>query len=190
MNNFYGDYHVHTKYSDGKDSLLEVLKEAKKKDLKEIAISDHSYSNPSCLALNKRKHLAQLEEIKQLEKSFEGIRIIRGIEANILDEKGTFDMTQEDIDRVELILLGFHRWAYNFKHYFRTKRFTLYNGFVAKMFKLKPSAKRVERNTSSFIKIIETYPIDILAHINDYAKVDYIRLLRCAQSTAPLLRLI
>lgn len=35
------DYHIHTNYSDGRDSVEKYILEAKKKGLTEIAITDH-----------------------------------------------------------------------------------------------------------------------------------------------------
>lgn len=58
------DLHIHTAYSDGSDTLLEVLKQAYQKGLTQIAITDHN----------------TLEGIKELPEYYLGMQCIRGIE--------------------------------------------------------------------------------------------------------------
>ena len=43
---FIGDYHTHSKFSaDGKSTIEENMISAEKKGLKEIAVTEHAYSN-------------------------------------------------------------------------------------------------------------------------------------------------
>ena len=69
--NFYGDYHTHTFYSDGRNGVSDVADGALSKGLKEVAITDHGFYN-RFLSLTPEKYRKQQEEIeKQLEKQLE-----------------------------------------------------------------------------------------------------------------------
>ena len=64
------DLHMHSTHSDGKDSVVEILKKAKKKKLTCISITDHN----TCTAY---------QELKQINiKEYYGGKIITGIELN------------------------------------------------------------------------------------------------------------
>ena len=55
-----GDYHTHTKYSHGKNTVLENAVRAEQLGLKEIGITDHGFAHPA-FGLSKRK-VAPLKE--------------------------------------------------------------------------------------------------------------------------------
>ena len=42
---FTGDYHTHSTYSDGRNTIVEMVDAARKKELGEIAITDHGPRN-------------------------------------------------------------------------------------------------------------------------------------------------
>ena len=63
-----GDYHTHTPYSHGKNTVLENTMAAKKLGLKEIAITDHGFNH--LLFGLKRKRLPDLRaEIEEAKKA-------------------------------------------------------------------------------------------------------------------------
>ncbi|KZX12634.1 PHP domain-containing protein [Methanobrevibacter filiformis] len=64
------DPHIHSKYSgDGKNSPLEILKQAKKIGLDYIAISDHNTIKGSQIAIKEAKKLKDIEVISSIEIS-------------------------------------------------------------------------------------------------------------------------
>jgi len=151
-----------------------VIKKGIELGFKQIAITDHSYSN-IFLCLTPKKVEKQHKEIDILQKKYPQIEILKGIEANILDEEGSFDLSLEDCKIFDVINLGFHRHLKLIN--LKTKKFQLANGFVNEVFpKLINTTERAQRNTDSYIEIIEKYPISTLAHINNGTKVDHVRL--------------
>ena len=64
------DLHVHTKYSDGTNDVIEILKKAHEKNLKYISITDHN----TCMAYEELK-------ILDISKYYTG-KIIKGVELN------------------------------------------------------------------------------------------------------------
>jgi len=154
---FYGDYHTHTHYSDGKGSLTENIDQAVKRGLKEIAITEHGYRNP---VYSKKKFLAEKAELESLNRR--DISVLLGIEADIMDEKGLLDLTSEDIEQMDIIIAGFHMFAlpYTFSDWRRTYFPSVFHPFF------ENDPKYIERNTDTLLRCLEKYPVDILAHPN------------------------
>ncbi|MFA6866760.1 MAG: PHP domain-containing protein [Clostridia bacterium] len=174
-NEFWGDYHTHTFYSDAVLAPLELtIRKGIKLGFKQIAITDHSYSNFS-KSLSPKKVIRQHKKIDILQKKYPQIKILKGIEANILDEKGSFDLSREECKKFDVINLGFHRYLkYRNRN---TLDFQLYNGFYSLLYPNKINTeKRKQINTDSYIEIIKKYPISTLAHINNCTKVNPLKL--------------
>ena len=71
------DYHTHTPYSHGKNTVLENAKAAKAKNLKEIGITDHGFNH--LLFGLKRKNLPDLRaEIDEAER-LTGVKVLLGM---------------------------------------------------------------------------------------------------------------
>lgn len=91
------DLHTHTMASGhAYSTLLENLTEAKHKGLLAMGTSDHS---PGMIHTT---HKAFFENYKILPRTFEGVRLLRGMEANIIDYEGTVDggLVMKDLDYV------------------------------------------------------------------------------------------
>ena len=76
------DMHTHTNYSDGDYSPTELIKLAKKQNIKIIAITDHD----------------TLEGIKNVPKNIKGIKVIHGIELTAKVSKGRMHILGYNID--------------------------------------------------------------------------------------------
>lgn len=156
------DYHTHTPYSHGKNTVLENAVAAQKLGLKEIAITDHGFNH--LLFGLKRKRLVDLRaEINEAEK-LTGVKVLMGMESNLISVDGETDMKTDDLDKFDIYLCGIHEVL-------KYKRFSdFYNimvaNYTAYKFGKKPSAKVIERTTLAYINAIKNNPIDILTHIN------------------------
>lgn len=168
MNKFFGDYHTHTKYSDAVNTAETNVLMAIKQGYKEIAITDHGCAN-RLMGLTRKKMNALSKEIQCLREKYPEITIYQGYEADIISFDGDVDLYDDFIDKLDIILLGFHRFIKpkKFKERFT---FIFYNGFFAKIFGCSEKVKR--KNTQALLKALERYPIDILAHINSGMQVD------------------
>src|ERR1700720_357527 len=96
------DYHIHTTFSDGKNSVDEIAKFCKKLGLQEIAITDHVRKN---LTYN---FSDLLTDIKHAEKKY-GIKIWRGAEARMLPD-GQLDISDEVLKRTDFVIGSIHTW--------------------------------------------------------------------------------
>ena len=169
------DYHTHTPYSHGKNTVLENATAAKVKGLKEIGITDHGFNH--LLFGLKRKNLDNLRaEIIEAEK-LTGVKVLMGMESNIISADGATDMKKEDLKHFDIYLCGIHE-VLKFK-----KISDFYNifwkNYSAYKFANKPSNKVIANTTKIYIEAIKNNPIDILTHINYKCFCDLEQVAKC-----------
>lgn len=187
-NNYYGDFHTHTKYSDGSGNVESNVQCAIEAGLKAVAITDHGFNNPKALSLRYESYLKQREEIITARKKYPQIEILHGVEADIIGLDGTIDMDEEQCANTDILVAGFHRWA---KAKSRKDFFELYfncNTYLPKYFAV-PSPKKLTQNTDAVIKMLERYPIDILAHLNNCLVTDGVEVAKACASLGVFLEL-
>lgn len=174
-----GDYHTHTTYSrhgHGKGSVLENASVAASKGLKQIAITDHGFNHPY-FGL-RRKDLEPLKEDIFNAREVTGVDILLGVEANLTSFNGDVDLTEEDLQDFDIVLMGHHKFVVGNRKYLDTIALQCTNG-IAKIF--TPSKERISKNTTAFLKAIDKYPIDIITHLNYGAPTDTLAVARTAR---------
>ena len=161
---FTGDYHTHTTFSDGKGSVLENALAAKEKGLREIAVTDHGFR---ILTMGFKKYLRAKKECEEAEKET-GIRVIAGIEADVVSPDGDVDIREDHIAPIDFIVIGFHKFAFpkSLSAFFKMYFVTYFNGLI------RTSKKARARNTRALIKAIERYPVKVVAHLNHSLRVN------------------
>lgn len=102
-----GDFHVHTNWSEGKNSIEEMVMAAKKLGYQYIAITDHSKSLGIAHGLNEKRLIKQIEEIHRLNKKFEDFHIFTGVEVNIKAD-ATLDLNDKILAQCEVVVAGLH----------------------------------------------------------------------------------
>ncbi len=101
------DYHTHTKYSHGKGTIEENVLEAISKGIKTIGISDHGYKHLTYgITLNDIYKMR--EEIDKLNDKYSNIKVLLGMECNILDNRGNIDINDKIIENCDYIMAGYH----------------------------------------------------------------------------------
>ncbi|MDE6105421.1 MAG: PHP domain-containing protein [Clostridia bacterium] len=156
------DYHTHTPYSHGKNTVLENALAAKAKGLKEIGITDHGFNH--LLFGLKRKNLTALRsEIYEAEK-LTGVRVLMGMESNLTSLDGDTDMKPEDLKYFDIYICGIHE-VLRYKSLSDMYKIFIKNYSAYKLGK-KPSDKVVANTTKAYINAIKKNPIDIISHIN------------------------
>ncbi|WP_319371631.1 phosphatase [uncultured Ilyobacter sp.] len=146
------DLHTHTNVNPHAYSTLgENVREAKKKGMKIIAITNHGPALPDS------PHWWSLRNLRALPDEIDGVRILKGVEANIIDEDGNIDLNQNIYEIMDIILVGFHPVA----------------GY--------PDGKDKDKNTRTMINVIKSQRIDIIAHPgNPKFPIDYEEVIKVA----------
>lgn len=156
------DYHTHTPYSHGKNTVLENAVAAKAKGLKEIAITDHGFNH--ILFGLKRKKLSSLRAEIEEAKKLTGINVLMGMESNLISIDGETDMKQSDLRFFDIYLCGIHE-VLRYKSFSDMYKILIKNYSAYKLGR-RPSDKVIENTTKAYINIIKNNPIDIITHIN------------------------
>ncbi len=102
-----GDFHTHTKWSDGHDSIEDMVKAAKALGYKYIVIADHSVGRGIAKGLNEERLRQQIEEIRRLNQSLGDFRILAGIEVDIRAD-GTIDLPDELLSELDVVIAAIH----------------------------------------------------------------------------------
>lgn len=104
----FADYHTHSHYSDGRASILEIAQAAKVQGLEKIAITDHGPRNLGTGVRGADQFLKIKEETRQVAEQLEGLEVLCGAEANIIDLEGGIDIPEKVCQELDLLLVGLH----------------------------------------------------------------------------------
>lgn len=130
-----GDFHAHSKWSDGNNSIEEMVLAAKDEGYKYIAITDHSSGLGIAHGLTEERLKKQIEEIRILNRRFKGFRTLCGMEVDIRAD-GAIDMPDHMLAELDVVVGAIHS-SFN---------------------------QSKERITSRILKAIENPHVDIIAH--------------------------
>jgi DNA polymerase (family 10) len=102
------DLQVHSTWSDGKLSMLEMARAAAKRGIKVIAFTDHSVSLGVTGGLSIEKHKAQAAEIRSIQKQLgDEILILHASEVEIKAD-GSLDYPDDFLASLDLVLASMH----------------------------------------------------------------------------------
>lgn len=185
--NILGDYHTHTIYSSGKHNskhakgtIFENALSAKQKGLSEIGITEHGFSH-KLYGLQKKNIAKMRSEIEQAKQEL-GINILLGVEANIVSSNGDIDLTKEEIQLFDYVIVGFHSFA-------KPKSFSqLFKFFLPNILGFKRK-KDVERNTRALKLAMENNEINIISHPGVNFPLNFNEICKIANKTNTLLEL-
>lgn len=102
-----GDLHVHSKASDGRNSIREMALAAKAAGLEYIAITDHSSGLAVAHGLTAARLARQSDEIDRLNAELSGITILKGAEVDILDD-GRLDFPDAVLAKLDIVIGAIH----------------------------------------------------------------------------------
>ncbi len=102
-----GDLHVHTDWSDGHNSLDDMVQAAKDMGYQYIAVTEHSAGRGIAHGLDTERLRQQVAEIKALNKRLTGINVLTGIEVDIRAD-GTLDLPSEILSELDIVIAGVH----------------------------------------------------------------------------------
>ena len=182
------DYHIHSTYSKhnhGKSSIEEITETAYEMGLEEIAITDHGPGH--YLYGIKRSLISEAKNIVvEMRKKYPSMKILYGVEANILDYNGTTDIQGEILKHCDIILCGFHLAA-SYTTAGDFWKFIVKNGLARNKGKLYE--EMMEKNTEAVISAMNRYNIDILTHPGDKIPLNIDKIAQAAVKTNTMLEI-
>jgi DNA polymerase (family X) len=107
VKNLRGTFHVHTTFSDGRNSVEEMLSAAHQRGWEYVGISDHSPVAYYAGGLSPERLKEQHAEIARHEKSVKPMRVFRGTEADIL-QNGTMDYGAKILSKLDFVIASVH----------------------------------------------------------------------------------
>jgi DNA polymerase (family X) len=102
-----GDLHVHTTWSDGKASVLEMAKAAVERGYEYIAICDHTRSVRVVPGLDADDLRRQAAEIAAVNEQVAPLRVLRGTECDILAD-GSLDLPDDVLGELDWVQASIH----------------------------------------------------------------------------------
>lgn len=178
------DYHTHTTYSHGRGSVLDNATVAQKKGLNTLAITDHAINHP-IIGVSRKKYPIMRKDIENVQKNFDDMQILLGIESNLIGMSGQLDVTESDISQLDILLAGFHLTAHQEK---MSDYFNLVINGVSK-YLIATTESQIRRNTIAYINAIKRNKIDILTHLGFRLDVNYKEISKCCADYGTYLEL-
>ncbi len=102
-----GDLHMHTIWSDGKNTTEEMIKAAMSKGYSYIAITDHSKSLRIGNGLDEKRLVQHIEEIHTIAEKYPKIHVLAGSEVDILPD-GRLDYADAVLKKLDFVVASVH----------------------------------------------------------------------------------
>jgi DNA polymerase (family 10) len=102
-----GDLQMHSTWSDGKDSIEEMVAACAARGYEYMALTDHSKALAMTGGLDAKRIREQWEEIEEVQARHPEIRILRSQEVDILAD-GTLDQDDDVLEELDLVVISVH----------------------------------------------------------------------------------
>lgn len=151
------DLHCHTISSGHAYSTIsENIDEAAKCGLEFLGMSDHAPNMPGA------SHLFHFYNLKAIPKEIKGVKVLKGIEANIIDYNGNIDIPADLAEKLDYVIASMHPPCVAFGS--------------------------IEENTNAVIKAMESKHIKVIGHPDDSRyPLDYEKIVKAAKENDVLL---
>ncbi len=135
QNQIRGDLHTHSTWSDGIASIRQMCELARARGYEYYAITDHSKALAMANGLNAERLKKQADEIAEIQADFPDLKILRGIECDILRD-GSMDLDDETLSALDIVIGSVHS-AFNLP---------------------------LEEQTARMVRAIENPHVDVIGH--------------------------
>jgi DNA polymerase (family 10) len=115
-----GDLHVHTRRTDGHDTIEELVAAAKKRGYDYIAITDHSRHVTIAHGLKPGQVRQEMKEIDRINKRLKGFTVLKATELDILED-GSLDLPGDVLADLDLTVCSVH-YKFNLSREQQTER--------------------------------------------------------------------
>lgn len=102
-----GVFHLHTQWSDGKNTLEEMVQTAEELGFEYLGVSDHSQTAFYANGLDEKRVLQQKKEIEKVQEKYPKVRVFHGIESDILAD-GSLDYPKAFLKNFDFVIASVH----------------------------------------------------------------------------------
>jgi DNA polymerase (family 10) len=149
-----GDLHMHSTWSDGTASILEMARACMERGYGYMAITDHSQAVTVANGLTPERVRAQWEEVAEAQAEIgDGFRIFRGQEVDILKD-GSLDQPDDILEELDLVVAAVHSFM-------DMDRATMTQRVIRGI--SHPRVSILAHPTGRLINRRESYPLDVEA---------------------------
>ena len=151
------DTHAHTIVSGhAYNTIREMAQMAKEKGLEAFALTEHAPQMPGTC------HEFYFQNLHIVPREMYGVRLVLGSEVNILDAKGTVDLPQKTMEKLDIIIASLHTPC------------------------MEPGSR--QENTEAYLNTMKNPCVNIIGHPDDGRyPVDYEQLAKKAKETGTVL---
>jgi putative hydrolase len=107
LEDYHGDLQMHSTWSDGSQSLEDIIEAGIALGYRFCAVTDHSYGLKIAGGVSMEELAEQHQEIDRLNRKHRAFRLIKGIEANIRAD-GSVDMEPGELALLEMVVAAPH----------------------------------------------------------------------------------
>ena len=166
-NDIKGDLHCHSDWDGGANSIEEIALAVQEMGYQYIGIADHTKFLRIEHGLDEKEIIQRNKEIDKFNEKFKNFKILKGCEANILND-GYIDIRDDVLAKLDFVIAGVHS-----------------------SFKMEKN-----KMTERIIKAIKNPNVDILSHPTgrliqrrDEYQIDFDKILRVARETKAILEI-
>lgn len=102
-----GDLHLHSVWSDGRATILQLAERARELGYEYLSIADHSHGLAIANGLDASRLSQQWEEIEAIQKQIPDLRLLCASEVEV-HRDGSLDFPDEVLERLELVVASLH----------------------------------------------------------------------------------
>jgi len=104
-----GEFHVHSKWSDGAESIEDLAEAAFSRGYQYLGICDHAKALGIARGLTEKDLKKQWKEIEKINEKYKGknFRILKGLEVDILAD-GSLDIKNEILKELDIVTASIH----------------------------------------------------------------------------------
>jgi DNA polymerase (family X) len=107
LSDIQGDVHMHTVETDGRCTIEEMAEAARVRGYKYMAITDHSKNLAFTNGLDDKRALEHIQRIRSANATVNGIRILAGVEVDILAD-GSLDLSDSVLAEMDIVIASVH----------------------------------------------------------------------------------
>lgn len=159
-----GMVHIHSTWSDGYNTIEQMAIAAKNLGFEYLVVCDHSQTAKYANGLEPERVIQQHREIDELNEKNIGIRVLKGIESDILPD-GRLDYNEDILQKFDVVVASVH------SHFKMTKAEMTRRIIYALM---SPYTHILGHPTGRLLLSRDSYEVDIKAIIDaaaDYGKI-------------------